>query len=176
MNSDFYSEDGDDDIKGGYVPTSKAASTIVSAYRFYLRHVHQGNRSSHDMCTYFYELISHADKLYTAHVAGLSPLASKRETALWLALYPFRREKPILKYMWVALATFIVCLLIHGWSTRVVRLSFRNNTYILNIVQAYYFHTSGTRLRDLGFLLLPELPSEYRVLSEIIFNFIFIGT
>ncbi|PRP86878.1 hypothetical protein PROFUN_03626 [Planoprotostelium fungivorum] len=139
--SDFFSEDGEDTKVPHMLAFSPTFQWILSVYRYYINNVEQ-------------------EKTYTAHVNGLSPLASKKETLLWLALYPFRREKPILKYMWVALATFVVCLLIHGWSTRV----------------AYYFHSSGPRLRDLGFLLLPELPPQYKILSELIFNFIFIGT
>eukprot|EP01117_Protostelium_nocturnum_P002985 TRINITY_DN13916_c0_g1_i1.p1 TRINITY_DN13916_c0_g1~~TRINITY_DN13916_c0_g1_i1.p1 ORF type:complete len:342 (-),score=81.55 TRINITY_DN13916_c0_g1_i1:110-1135(-) len=114
---------------------------ILSTYRHFLNFVEQ-------------------DKTFTNYVAPLPAMANYSEAALWYITYPFKRERPILKYLWVALGTFLCCLIIHGWSTRV----------------AYFLHVPGSRLRDLGFDLLPELDPKYKFLSEVFFNFIFIGT
>jgi len=138
---DFSSSSSDDETKQSQAPRSLFPWWMLALYRFYISNIEQ-------------------DKTYTSPVHSLPPSATTRDAIIWLALYPLRRERPILKYMWLALTTFVVCLLIHGWSTRV----------------AYYFHSSGPRLRDLGFMILPELSPEYKVFSEILFNFIFIGT
>jgi len=100
------------------------------------------------------------DTTYTSHVQQLSSHATFFDQIKWYIAYPFRREKPVINYFWMAVPTFLTCLILHGWATRL----------------AFLMHKGGPRLADSGFWLLPELDPAYKVLSEVFFNTIFIGT
>jgi len=127
----------------GYLDSEETSKSMreFPLYKFYLSFVVQ-------------------DSTYVSAVPPLPSSATMRETLKWYIAYPFRREKPIINFLWIVLPIYLMCALIHGWGTRL----------------AYFFHTGGPRLFDSGFALLPELQPQYKILSEVFFNCIFIGT